>query len=77
MTRTLAGEGYLADRGLATAVYLAATLEPMERPIPPESIWEMSEDYAEETLKAVVAWCRFAEIFAYDEADQTFSLEAA
>ena len=27
VTRTLAGEGYLADRGLATAVYLAATLE--------------------------------------------------
>ena len=26
---------------------LAATLEPMARPIPPESIWEMSEDYAE------------------------------
>jgi NitT/TauT family transport system ATP-binding protein len=37
----------------------------------------MSEDYAEDTLKAVVAWCRFAELFAYDEADQTFSLEAA
>jgi MoxR-like ATPase len=27
LTRTLAGEGYLADRGLATAVYLAAELE--------------------------------------------------
>ena len=27
MTRALAGEGYLADRGLATSVYLAATLE--------------------------------------------------
>jgi MoxR-like ATPase len=27
VTRALAGEGYLADRGLATAVYLAATLE--------------------------------------------------
>ena len=26
-TQALAGEGYLADRGLATAVYLAATLE--------------------------------------------------
>jgi NitT/TauT family transport system ATP-binding protein len=37
----------------------------------------MSEDYAEETLKAVVAWCRFAELFTYDEADQTFSLEEA
>jgi NitT/TauT family transport system ATP-binding protein len=37
----------------------------------------MSEDYAEDTLKAVVAWCRFAELFVYDEADQTFSLEEA
>jgi NitT/TauT family transport system ATP-binding protein len=37
----------------------------------------MSEDYAEETMRAVVAWCRFAEIFSYDEADQTFSLEPA
>src|SRR5579872_277490 len=37
----------------------------------------MSEDYAEETLKAVVGWCRFAELFAYDEADHTFSLEPA
>ncbi|MFI4933087.1 MAG: AAA-associated domain-containing protein [Caulobacterales bacterium] len=37
----------------------------------------MSEDYAEETLKAVVAWCRYAELFVYDEADHTFSLEAA
>ena len=27
VTQTLAGEGYLADRGLSTAVYLAATLE--------------------------------------------------
>ncbi len=26
---------------------LAATLESLERPIPPESIWEMREDYAE------------------------------
>jgi NitT/TauT family transport system ATP-binding protein len=37
----------------------------------------MSEDYAEETLKAVIEWCRFAELFTYDEAEQTFSLEAA
>jgi NitT/TauT family transport system ATP-binding protein len=37
----------------------------------------MSEDYAEDTLKAVVAWCRFAELFVYDEADQSFSLEDA
>ncbi|MFI4973698.1 MAG: AAA-associated domain-containing protein [Caulobacterales bacterium] len=37
----------------------------------------MSEDYADETLKAVIQWGRFAELFEYDEADQTFSLEEA
>ena len=37
----------------------------------------MSEDYAEDALKAVVAWRRFAELLVYDKADQTFSLEAA
>jgi NitT/TauT family transport system ATP-binding protein len=37
----------------------------------------MSEDYAEETLKAVVDWGRFAELFSYDESDQTFELEEA
>jgi NitT/TauT family transport system ATP-binding protein len=37
----------------------------------------MSEDYAEETLRAVVDWSRFAELFTYDEADQTFALEEA
>ena len=37
----------------------------------------MSEDYAEDTLKALVDWGRFAELFTYDEADQTFELEEA
>jgi NitT/TauT family transport system ATP-binding protein len=37
----------------------------------------MSEAYAEDTLKAVVDWSRFAELFVYDEGDQTFSLEPA
>jgi NitT/TauT family transport system ATP-binding protein len=35
----------------------------------------MSEDYADETLDTVVSWGRFAELFAYDEASETFSLE--
>jgi NitT/TauT family transport system ATP-binding protein len=35
----------------------------------------MSEGYADETLKAVVGWCRFAELFEYDEAEHVFSLE--
>jgi len=35
----------------------------------------MSEEFAEETLKAVIDWGRYAELFAYDEQGQAFSLE--
>ena len=35
----------------------------------------MSEDYADETLKSIVSWGRYAELFAYDEQSETFSLE--
>jgi NitT/TauT family transport system ATP-binding protein len=35
----------------------------------------MSEEQAADTLKAVVSWSRFAELFAYDEQGQQFSLE--
>jgi NitT/TauT family transport system ATP-binding protein len=35
----------------------------------------MSEDYAQETLDAVVSWGRYAEIFAYHEGADLFSLE--
>ncbi len=35
----------------------------------------MSEDYAEETLRTVTLWGRYAEVFAYDEDDDRFSLE--
>ncbi|HET7885116.1 MAG TPA: AAA-associated domain-containing protein, partial [Bradyrhizobium sp.] len=35
----------------------------------------MSEEYADETLKTVVSWARYAELFAYDEQSETFSLE--
>ena len=35
----------------------------------------MTTDAAEQTLRAVVAWARFAEAFAYDDDSQTFSLE--
>ncbi|HUJ46413.1 MAG TPA: nitrate/sulfonate/bicarbonate ABC transporter ATP-binding protein [Rhizomicrobium sp.] len=35
----------------------------------------MSPEAAEETLKAVIAWGRFAELFAYDDETSTFSLE--
>jgi NitT/TauT family transport system ATP-binding protein len=35
----------------------------------------MSEDYADETLKTIVSWGRYAELFSYDEQSETFSLE--
>ena len=35
----------------------------------------MSEDNADETLKTVVSWGRYAELFAYNEQSETFSLE--
>ncbi|CAN5127772.1 nitrate/sulfonate/bicarbonate ABC transporter ATP-binding protein [soil metagenome] len=35
----------------------------------------MSEDFAEETLRAAIQWGRYAELFAYDEQSQAFSLE--
>ena len=35
----------------------------------------MSADYADETLKTIVSWGRYAELFAYDEQSETFSLE--
>jgi NitT/TauT family transport system ATP-binding protein len=35
----------------------------------------MSEDFAETTLRAVISWGRYAELFAYDEESGQFSLE--
>jgi NitT/TauT family transport system ATP-binding protein len=35
----------------------------------------MAEDQADETLKTIVSWGRYAELFAYDEQSETFSLE--
>ena len=35
----------------------------------------MTTDAAEETLRAVVSWARFAELFSYDDDTGTFSLE--
>jgi NitT/TauT family transport system ATP-binding protein len=35
----------------------------------------MSPDYAEDTLRAVIGWARFAELFNYDEEADQFFLE--
>jgi NitT/TauT family transport system ATP-binding protein len=37
----------------------------------------MSPEYAEETLRTVIAWGRYAELFEYDEEAQQFGLEEA
>ncbi len=36
----------------------------------------MDAEAAEQTLRAVIGWARFAEAFAYDDQSQTFSLES-
>jgi NitT/TauT family transport system ATP-binding protein len=36
----------------------------------------MSEDYADQTLHAVVSWACYGEVFAYDEGAGVFSLES-
>ena len=36
---------------------------------------KMTEDAAEETLRAIISWARFAELFSYDDESETFSLE--
>ena len=35
----------------------------------------MAEDQADETLKTIVSWARYGELFAYDEQTESFSLE--
>jgi NitT/TauT family transport system ATP-binding protein len=36
---------------------------------------QMSEEAAEQTLRAVISWARYAEVFAYDEHGGVFSLD--
>ena len=35
----------------------------------------MTEEHAERTLRAVINWGRYGEIFAYDESAERFSLD--
>jgi NitT/TauT family transport system ATP-binding protein len=35
----------------------------------------MSPDYAEDTLRTVIGWGRYAELFSYDEEAEQFSLD--
>ncbi|GAA0546536.1 NitT/TauT family transport system ATP-binding protein [Rhizomicrobium palustre] len=36
---------------------------------------KMTEDAAEETLRAIISWARYAELFSYDDESETLSLE--
>ena len=42
--------------------------------VPDELKDHMSPDYAEDTLRTVIAWGRYAELFSYDETAEQFSL---
>ncbi len=35
----------------------------------------MSEEYADQTVRAVISWARYAEYFAYDEESDLFTLD--
>jgi NitT/TauT family transport system ATP-binding protein len=35
----------------------------------------MSEEAAEQTLRAVISWARYGELFAYDDQTRMFTLE--
>jgi len=35
----------------------------------------MLPDAAEKTLRAIISWGRYAEVFSYNDVTQTFSLE--
>jgi len=35
----------------------------------------MNEEAAEQTLRTIISWGRYAELFAYDDNRQAFSLE--
>jgi NitT/TauT family transport system ATP-binding protein len=73
------------QRQLLTYVPLAAhirrVLQERSNHVAPKSRFfdeledHMSTDDAEETLRSVTAWARYAEAFAYDDDSQTFSLE--
>ena len=63
------------------AAHIRRVLEERANHVAPKSRFfdeledHMSTEDAEETLRAVIAWARYAEAFAYDDDSQTFSLE--
>ena len=63
------------------AAHIRRVLQDRARHVAPKSRFfdeledHMSSDDAEQTLRSVTAWARYAEAFAYDDDSQTFSLE--
>ncbi len=77
--RRLLGEQVLANVPLASHIKRVLDERPSHR-APASRFREeledyMSEDYAERTLRTVINLGRYGELFAYDEAAQTFSYE--
>jgi NitT/TauT family transport system ATP-binding protein len=77
--KKLFGEQFLARVPIAALIHRVLDERPTHR-APYRRFSEeledfMSEDFAEETLAAVISWGRYAELFSYDEQAQTFSLE--
>jgi NitT/TauT family transport system ATP-binding protein len=77
--KKLFGDHLLAYVPLATHIKVVLDDRPTHRARAVRFLEEledyMSEDYADRTLKAVITWGRYGEIFAYDETSETFSLE--
>ena len=80
MRKKLFGDHLLAYVPLAARIKTRARRTPDPLSAPATRFREeledyMSEEYAERTLRAVINWGRYGEIFAYDEVSETFSLE--
>jgi NitT/TauT family transport system ATP-binding protein len=71
----------LLIRYVPLAAHIRRVLDERESHVAPRTRFldeledHMAEESAEETLRSVIAWARFAELFSYDDDSQTFSLE--
>ncbi|HEX3809760.1 MAG TPA: nitrate/sulfonate/bicarbonate ABC transporter ATP-binding protein [Rhizomicrobium sp.] len=73
--------GRLLIRYVPLAAHIRRVLDDRASHIAPKSRFLdeledfMTEEAAEETLRSVVSWARYAELFSYDDDEQAFSLE--
>ncbi len=77
--KKLFGDHLLAYVPLAARIRMVLDERPSHRARSTRFLEEledhMSEDYADQTLKSIITWGRYGELFAYDETSETFSLE--